>query len=183
MKTPLSYQVTHYDSAPIAIINALSSLFEREELDSSLIEGVYSLSYGLVVLKNTNIGIKHICDYIQEEMEDKGLSLKYLSSHEVFLGPGCNLYRSLLNGGKAVAKIFEDYPRYITITSLTNDYLYFFDPLYNKEYIEGIERVENMPFLANGRIKMSILSEIGAMHMRGKNQEEKELVLFERVRQ
>ena len=49
MKTPLSYQVTTNDSAPIAIINALSTLYEREEIDASIIEGIYSLSYSLLV--------------------------------------------------------------------------------------------------------------------------------------
>lgn len=186
MKTPLRYQVTENDSAPIAIINALSTLFDREELDSSVIEGIYSLSYKFLVSKGQSLvrGVKHISDFLQDEMGKTGLNVNYLSSHEVFLGPGCSLYRTLLNGGKAVAKVFEDYSsRYITITSLSNDYLYFFDPLYGIELPEGVEKVEDMPFSANGRIKMSYLSEIGSIHMKERNQEEKELILIERIRQ
>ena len=60
MKTPLSYQVTPNDSAPVAIINALSNLYEREELDSYLIEGIYTLSYSLLASKESN-GTEGIC--------------------------------------------------------------------------------------------------------------------------
>ena len=130
MKTPLSYQVTTNDSAPIAIINALSSLYEREEIDSQVIEGIYSLSYSILVPKDKSLGIKHIALFLEREMKESGLVVSYLWSHEVFLGPGCSLYRTLTNGGRAVAKVFsESSSRYITITSITNDYLYFFDPL------------------------------------------------------
>ena len=184
MKTPLSYQGTTNDSAPIAIINALSTLYEREEIDASIIEGIYSLSYSLLVSKEQTMGIKHISHFLEREMKESGLSTSYLCSHEVFLGPGCSLYRTLTGGGKAVAKVFFDNSsRYITITSITNDYLYFFDPLYGANYIEGVERIYNMPFLANGRINMSNLSNIGSIHMENKDQEEKELMLFERVKQ
>ena len=69
MKTPLSYQVTTNDSAPIAIINALSTLYEREEIDSSVIEGIYSLSYSLLVSKDNNTGIKHIALLLEKEMK------------------------------------------------------------------------------------------------------------------
>ncbi len=184
MKTPLSYQVTTNDSAPIAIINALSSLYEREEIDSQVIEGIYSLSYSILVPKDKSLGIKHIALFLEREMKESGLVVSYLWSHEVFLGPGCSLYRTLTNGGRAVAKVFsESSSRYITITSITNDYLYFFDPLYGSEYVEGVDRIYNAPFLANGRIKMSKLSDIGYIHMENRNQEEKELVLFERIKQ
>ena len=64
MKTPLSYQVTTNDSAPIAIINALSSLYEREEIDSQVIEGIYSLSYSILVPKDKSLGIKHIALFL-----------------------------------------------------------------------------------------------------------------------
>ena len=40
-----------------------------------------------------------------------------------------------------------------------------------------------MPFLANKRIKMSNLSQVASAHVKGIKQEEKELVLFERVKQ
>ena len=117
-------------------------------------------------------------------MKGRGLAVKYLCSHEVFLGPGCSLYRTLDNGGKAVAKIFSKVGvRYITITSLTNDYLYYFDPYYGTECVEDIEILTHMPFLANKRIKMSNLSQVASAHVKGIKQEEKELVLFERVKQ
>ena len=186
MKTPLSYQVTPNDSAPVAIINALSNLYEREELDSYLIEGIYTLSYNLLVSKESNgtEGICHISRFLESEMKGRGLAVKYLCSHEVFLGPGCSLYRTLDNGGKAVAKIFSKVGvRYITITSLTNDYLYYFDPYYGTECGEDIEILTHMPFLANKRIKMPNLSQVASDHVKGIKQEEKELVLFERVKQ
>ena len=181
MRSPLSYQMTKNDSAPIALINALSLLYEREELDSLVIEGIYALSFSLL---RKNGSVEHISSFLEREMKEKGLKVGYLSSHEVFLGPGCSLYRTLLNGGIAVAKIFEgDDSRDITITTLTNDYLYFFDPLYGSKLPEGVEDIEDMPFLANRKIKMSILSEIGSIHMKDRKPEEKEIVLFERIRQ
>ena len=56
-------------------------------------------------------------------------------------------------------------------------------PVYGTECGEGIEILTHMPFLANKRIKMPNLSQVASDHVKGIKQEEKELVLFERVKQ
>ena len=49
MKVPLRYQMTEYDCGPTSLLNAMSFLFEREELPPELVRNImlYSLdSYG-----------------------------------------------------------------------------------------------------------------------------------------
>ena len=41
MKNPLRFQTTEYDCATTTIINALSYLYEREELPIELVKAVY----------------------------------------------------------------------------------------------------------------------------------------------
>ena len=43
MKAPLRYQITQYDCGPTSTLNALSVLFDREELQPELLNHVYTL--------------------------------------------------------------------------------------------------------------------------------------------
>lgn len=186
MKKPLSYAISSIDSASTSFLNALSLLYGGNEIPDEFISGVYSILLSPMSLKmDRSEAMKYLVHWVNGH-KDSLLDLKmdYLSSYSVFLGPGCSLYRTLSEGGKAVAKVFgEEGERYIAITEITNDYLYFFDPLFLFPLEESVERVADMPFLSNGRIKMSLLPMVGKNHMRGKDQEKKELVLIERVRQ
>lgn len=53
MKNPLRYQISEYDCGPTSLLNALSFLFQREEISPELIRNImlYSLDcYGSGVL-------------------------------------------------------------------------------------------------------------------------------------
>ena len=41
MKNPLRFQVTEYDCGTVALQNALSYLFEREELPAALVKAIH----------------------------------------------------------------------------------------------------------------------------------------------
>ena len=172
-RSPLRYQISPFDSAPISVMNALSLLLDRDETDCLLVSRIWTIlldsSYG------TGKGaMGHLAHILSQEEDKTGLKTQYLSGDQVFLGPGCSLYQCLENGGSAVAKVFGK--RYIAITFLTDDYLYFFDPLYGTEFPKGVEK-ESLSN-ANGKVKLSLLSEAVPAHDEewGK---ERELLLLE----
>ena len=44
MKTPLRYQMSEYDCGPTAMLDAVSFLFEREEIPPEIIRNIMLLS-------------------------------------------------------------------------------------------------------------------------------------------
>lgn len=48
MKSPLHYQVSEFDCGPTTVLNALSYLFQREDLPAELGEKHYDLLSGLL---------------------------------------------------------------------------------------------------------------------------------------
>ena len=102
------------------------------------------------------------------------LKATYLQGREVFLGPGCLLFEALRSGGVAVGRIREE--GFGCLSALTNDYLYYFDPLYSSPLPEGVERVEDMIMTANRKIRISTLGEKDRVE-----EEKRELLILERV--
>ena len=43
MKNPLRYQMTEYDCGPTSLLNAVSFLFEREQIPPELVRSVYDV--------------------------------------------------------------------------------------------------------------------------------------------
>ena len=41
MKSPLRYQITEFDCGTVSLINAISYLYDREEIPSKLIRSIY----------------------------------------------------------------------------------------------------------------------------------------------
>ena len=173
---PLRYQMSEYDSAPISVMNALSLLVKREEVEAELISRVWSVL--MDSCRGTGRGaLLHMGSVISDEGRSMGLKATYLSGDQVFLGPGCSLYQALGKGGAAVAKVFGK--RYIAMTGLSDDYLHFFDPLYGFSFPPGVEKDESMKERSNGKVKLSHLTEVVPAY-REEWGDEREILILER---
>ncbi|MGN1163312.1 MAG: hypothetical protein ACI4S4_00760 [Candidatus Ornithospirochaeta sp.] len=176
MKSPLRYQYSPYDSAPISVMNALSMVMESSDFDASLIARVWAILMDSE--EGTGKGaLEHLSFFLSEYGAEKGFCSLYLSGDQVFLGPGCSLYQTLKSGGSAVAKV--EGKRYIAVTGLSDDYLYFFDPLHSASFPPNVENEAESPEKANGKIRLSLLSEV-VMAYRQEWGDEREILLLEK---
>lgn len=46
MKNPLNYQTTEYDCGPTTVMNAVSYLFNREEISPDIPKCIYAILFG-----------------------------------------------------------------------------------------------------------------------------------------
>ena len=142
MKNPLHYQLSEYDCGPTSMLNAMSFLFEREELPPEIIRNImlYSLDcYGadgvsgksgtscmaMMFLANWLSGVGHA-----------GLlpiSCRHLSGGEVHLGPSGYLCDALRRGGAAVVRLNMEGEHYVLFAGLEPGGVRLFDPYYRAE--------------------------------------------------
>lgn len=108
MKNPLHYQLSEYDCGPTAMLNAISFLFEREEIPPEIIRNImlYSLDcYGsggtpgkagtsrmaMMFLANWLDGFGRVSEF--------RISARYVSGKAVHIGQESLICDALVRGG------------------------------------------------------------------------------------
>ena len=166
MKVPLRYQMTEYDCGLVSFLNAISFLFDREEINPELIK--YVTQYTLDCQDELgNIGkggtsreaIEKLSNFLNIQKDKYKIicqSLKRISIEiitDCLNKNGCVFYRTYI----------KNYEHYVIITKIENQKVYLFDPYYleNNIYIEtkDIKIVLNKPFDYNRIITKDILLE------------------------
>ena len=152
MKIPLRYQITEYDCGPTSMLNALSYLFEREELPPELVRNVmlYSLdSYGADGTFGHN-GTSHAAMmFLSNWLDSYGktgllsIQSRYLSGRDVNWGQDGRLRSALACGGAAVVRVDLDSWHYVLVTGVQGDMVRVFDPYLLPEPL-SIPEVRNM---------------------------------------
>lgn len=142
MKNPLHYQLSEYDCGPTSMLNALSFLFEREEIPPELIRNImlYSLDcYGPSAVPGKNgtscMAMMFLANWLQGFGEAGGLpvSSKYLRGQEVYLQPGSQVNDALHRGGVAVVRLYYEVAHYVLLTGEREGLVYMFDPYYEEQ--------------------------------------------------
>ena len=137
MKVPLRYQITEYDCCPTSILNGLSYLFERKEIQPEVVRNVnlYCLDTygdnGLCGMKGTtHTAMRFLTEWLDRfgKTGRLALSARYIAREEVTLRDGGPLAETLQGGGCAVARIDLDGWHYVLLTGLDRDSVYLFDP-------------------------------------------------------
>ncbi|MBQ9661961.1 MAG: peptidase C39 [Oscillospiraceae bacterium] len=137
MKIPLRYQITEYDCGPTSLLNALSCLFEREELPPELVRNImlYSLDcYGSDGRAGKN-GTSHAAMmFLSNWLEGFGktgqleIQSSYITGEAVNWSQQGQLRSALARGGVAVVRVDLECWHYILITGVQDDMIYAFDP-------------------------------------------------------
>lgn len=144
MKIPLHYQITEYDCGPTAMLNAISYLFEREEIPPEVIRNVmlYSLDcYGVDGIPSKSGTSRMAMMFLSYWLNDFGkigrlsISSSYLSGEAVFMGERSRINDILCRGGAAVVRLYLDEWHYVTLTGAQDGKIRMFDPYYwTKEF-------------------------------------------------
>ena len=137
MKVPLRYQITEYDCGPTSLLNAVSFLFEREEIPPEVVRNIMLFcldSYGADGFSGKS-GTSHTAmQFLSHWLDGFGqtgrlaLSSAYLSGREVDFGQNSRLRDALLRRGAAVVRVDLDGWHYILLTGIHGDDVYAFDP-------------------------------------------------------
>lgn len=165
MHTPLRYQLTNYDCGPTTMLNAVSFLFDREDIPPEIVRNVmlYSLDCYSAEGAPGRAGTSRMAmQFLASWLDGFGratklpLSTRYLSGRTVTLSQESAITDALIRGGVAVVRLFYDVEHYVLLTGLTEsrDKALMFDPWYvpadDKEFAgTGIEIEADHPFAYN----------------------------------
>lgn len=160
MKNPLRYQMTEYDCGPTSMLNAITYLFEREEIPPEVIRNImlYCLdcynSEGVPGKCGTSMAAmmflsNWLCGF--GKIGRLEVSSKYLSGERVYLGQNSLINDALLRGGVAVVRLYYDVEHYVLLTGIQDGKLLMFDPYYWEQPFEqpDILKTEEYPFAYN----------------------------------
>lgn len=165
MKIPLHYQISEFDCGPTSVINAISRLFEVDEIPQDFIKTIYnfSLDGDEFALKcggyDKGTSVKALRD-ISIWLNEYALKTGYPIRSDFYLGDEVNfskdsvILKCLLEKGTAVirCKLMKD-EHYITLTGMDETRVYAFDP-YIVDYDaytfpDRIKIIKDRPFEMN----------------------------------
>ena len=163
MKNPLSYQRTEYDCGPTTMINAISFLFDREQIPPDVIKFImlYCLDVyneqGEVGKKGTScMAMMFISNWLSQfgKVKDFPIETDYVTDENVFIGQTSKIVVALQQGGVVVVRLHFEEEHYVLLTGIDNENIYLFDPYYCTEDFEeeGIELIKNHPMKMNRKV-------------------------------
>lgn len=160
MKNPLHYQLSEYDCGPTSMMNAISFLFEREEISPVVIRNImlYCLdSYngeGIMGKSGTShAAMMFLSNWLNGfgKIGQLPVSSDYITGKSVWIGRESLINDALNRGGAVVVRLFFDCGHYVLLTGVQEDKILMFDPYYVKEPFpeKDIIQVEDQPFCYN----------------------------------
>ena len=170
MKNPLHYQFSEYDCGPTSMQNAISFLFEREEIPPEVLRNImlYCLdcysSEGVPGKSGTSCAAMMFLSNWLNSMGDLGIlpvKSRYLSGKEVYLGNESYVNDALRRGGAVVLRLF--------------------DPYYDQEGygLDDIQIVENCPTRYNRIVPWKYFNKIALnVYSLGSYQGREAIILF-----
>lgn len=170
MKNPLHYQLTEYDCGPTALLDAISFLFEREDIPPEIIRNVmlYSLDcYGAEGSPGTSGTSCTAMMFLSNWLDGFGhtkklpISSRYLSGRSVAIHKDGEICDALRRGGVAVVRLYFDVAHYVLLTGVQDDRILMFDPYYQDEPFpqEDIVVTLEHPFTYNRIVPFSYFNQ------------------------
>ena len=192
MKNPLRYQISEYDCGPTSLLNALSFLFEREEIPPELIRNImlYSLDcYGKGGVPGKNGTSRMAMMFLSCFMNGAGsagllpIESRYLSGKDVFLGENSFLVDGVRRKGVAVVRLALDGEHYVLFTKCDREKVFLFDPYYLPQGLEeeGVECRTDYPGEYNRIVSFSCFNREGnEPYALGEAEEREAVLIFDR---
>lgn len=195
MKNPLSYQTTEYDCGPTTIINAISFLFDREEIPPDVIKFImlYCLDVyneqGEVGKRGTScMAMMFISNWLSQFGKVKNFPIEtdYITNEDVFIAQTSKIVVALQQGGVVVVRLHFEEEHYVLLTGIDNEYIYLFDPYYRTQDFEeeGIELIKNAPMKMNRKVFFSYFNkEAKEIYSLGPKDEREAVILINKTTQ
>ena len=148
IKNPLHYQISDYDCGPTSMLNAISYLFDREEIPPEIIRNtmLYCLDcHGTEGVPGKSGTSRAAMMFLSNWLNNCGevgllnVSSTYLSGKSVYLGQQSYINDALTRGGAVVVRLFLDEPHYVLLTDIDKKNVYLFDPYLVEEPFDAKE--------------------------------------------
>lgn len=190
MKNPLHYQLSEYDCGPTTLLNAISFLFEREEIPPEIIRNImlYSLdcygSDGFSGKSGTScMAMMFLCNWLQGFGKTGKLSVsgRYLTGKSVYIGNDSTVNDALHCGGAVVIRLYYDVAHYVLLTGAEDEKIRMFDPYFQAEPFEqkDILLTKEQPFAYNRIVPFSYFNrQSQELYALGKTEEREAVLLF-----
>lgn len=190
MKNPLHYQLSEYDCGPTTMLNAVSFLFEREEIPPEIIRNImlYCLDcYGPEGSPGKSgtscTAMMFLCNWLDGfgRVGQLPIAGQYLSGKSVRIEPDSLINDALHRGGVAVVRLYFDVAHYVLLTGERDGCVLMFDPYYQKEPFPqaDIEVTAAHPFHYNRVVPFSYFNrETQELYALGKADEREAVLLF-----
>lgn len=172
MKNPLNYQTTEYDCGPTTLMNAISYLFNREEISPDIPKCImqYCLdSYNQKgeAYKNgtTDMAMWFMCHWLNHfgKVRKFPITCETVSGKEVYIDDNSRLNVCLQQKGVVVAKVMLGNWHYVLLTGIDGDYIELFDPYFRRRcfFDKRIQIIIDQPKKYNRKIHKDILNDDG----------------------
>jgi hypothetical protein len=167
MKIPLSYQRTEYDCGPTSLLNAISFLFDRQDVPPDLLR--YVMTYTLDCYNDkgepckngtSQMAMMFLSNWLNQYAKANKFPIEseYASGDKVLISQNSQIIVALQQGGAAVVRLVYGCEHYVVMTGVLNDKVELFDPYYRKRpfFLPGIEMVWDKPCAANRRVSFAV---------------------------
>lgn len=188
VKNPLRYQLSEYDCGPTSMLNAISFLFEREEIPPEVIRNImlYSLDcYGTEGAPGKSGTSRTAMLFLSHWLDGFGrvgqmpVSCQYLRGENVYIGQESLINDALRRGGAAVVRLFFDVEHYVLMTGVRNGKILLFDPYYEVAPLEEVTVTLEWPFSHNREVPFSCFNrESEELYALGKSEAREAVLLF-----
>ena len=164
MKIPLRFQITEFDCGTVALQNAISYLFDRENVPPELIRAVsiYTVNCYDDVGNIVDSGVTHdtmekmttwITEYVNHN--SFGITCTHLEKGQVDINA---IKMCLSEGGCAFVKTFQNGDSFAVVTKIDDNFVYLWDAYYQGEtYYDNEKQVTiifNKPFHYNRQVSL-----------------------------
>lgn len=172
MKNPLSYQFTEYDCGPTSVLNAISYLYERQEIPPDFMKHIvqccmdtYNEQGEPYRWGTSTDAMNYMATWFNRYAKAVKFPIycEHICGSQVYLAKESPIYQCLKQGGAVVARCYLTVPHYITLTGIDDDYVYVFDAYYEDTLVkrEGILCVDDMPKQMNRKIAWKVMDNAG----------------------
>lgn len=142
MKNPLHYQISEYDCGPTTMLNAISYLFDREQIPPEIVRNIMLYSLDTYSLKGEagKFGTSRMAMmFLSSWLDGTGkagllpISCTYLQDREVYVERDSRLVDAVKRGGVAIVRLYlDEVEHYILLTGEENCRMKAFDPYYQE---------------------------------------------------
>lgn len=189
MKNPLRYQISEYDCGPTSLLNALSFLFQREEISPELIRNImlYSLDcYGSGVLGKSGTS-RMAMTFLSNWLDGVGktgilpIESRHLSGREVRMDSDSRIVDALHRNGVAVVRLFFEGEHYVLVTGEKDGRVFLFDPYYLPDgpVSEEVASTLEQPFRYNRVVPFSSFNREEGLYALGCEADREAVLVFD----
>ena len=160
MKSPLRYQISDYDCGPTSMLNAVSFLFEREQIPPELIRNIMLFSLDAFSPDGAFGKSGTSCTAMMFLSNWLPITTEYYTGDRVYMGQQSPITDALHRGGAVVVRLFLDEWHYVLLTGERDGWVYLFDPYYLTEGFNDSSVVTDVdhPFAYNRVVPQSMLN-------------------------